>query len=307
VERRERGLPPHRHRELRRGGGATHRAVRGSIGTTPRASRRSRLHRSDRRALFVQEADCAICLGSAIFVDERDGRRKNRYLDYASLERALRESGAEAAWVGWGFVAEHAEFAELCRRLGVVFIGPSPEVMRALGDKIGSKRRAEKAGIPVAPWSGGAVATLAEARAQADRLGFPLMIKATAGGGGRGIRRVRAAEELAEAFESARAEALTSFGDDTVFAERLLEGARHVEVQIVGDGQGTTWALGVRDCTVQRRNQKVIEESPSPALSEPSSASSATASRLGTERATAAPARWSSSTILPPAPSPSWR
>jgi acetyl/propionyl-CoA carboxylase alpha subunit/acetyl-CoA carboxylase carboxyltransferase component len=238
----------------------------------------------DRRALFVQEADCAICLGSAIFVDERDGRRKNRYLDYASLERALRESGAEAAWVGWGFVAEHAEFAELCRRLGVVFIGPSPEVMRALGDKIGSKLQAEKAGIPVAPWSGGAVATLAEARAQADRLGFPLMIKATAGGGGRGIRRVRAAAELAEAFESARAEALKSFGDDTVFAERLLEGARHVEVQIVGDGHGTTWALGVRDCTVQRRNQKVIEESPSPALSQLQQHELCdAASRLGTE------------------------
>jgi acetyl/propionyl-CoA carboxylase alpha subunit/acetyl-CoA carboxylase carboxyltransferase component len=221
----------------------------------------------DRRALSVREADEAVGLGSATFVDPADGRRKSRYLDYATLERALGEARAEAAWVGWGFVAEHAAFAELCRRLGVVFIGPDPETMRSLGDKIGSKRLAEAAGVPVAPWSGGAVDTLDDARRHAERLGFPLMVKATAGGGGRGIRRVRGPDELAEAFESARSEALAGFGDATVFMERLLEGARHVEVQIVGDGQGTTWALGVRDCTVQRRNQKVIEESPSPALS----------------------------------------
>ncbi len=222
----------------------------------------------DRRSLFVREADEALCLGEASFVDPADGRRKNRYLDYASLEQALVESRAEAAWVGWGFVSEHAAFGELCRKLGVVFIGPSPEVMRALGDKIGSKRAAEEVGVPVAPWSGGPVESLEEACAQAARLGYPLMVKATAGGGGRGIRRVHTESELAEAFSSARSEALAGFGDATVFMERLLEGARHVEVQIVGDGQGSTWALGVRDCTVQRRNQKVIEESPCPALSE---------------------------------------
>jgi acetyl/propionyl-CoA carboxylase alpha subunit/acetyl-CoA carboxylase carboxyltransferase component len=236
----------------------------------------------DRNALFVREADAAVSLGSAQFVDARDGRRKNRYLDYAALERALREARAEAAWVGWGFVAEHAEFAELCLRSGIVFIGPDPAVMRSLGDKIGSKRLAEKAGVPVAPWSGGAVESLADARRHAERLGFPLMVKATAGGGGRGIRRVRQADELAEAFEEARSEALAGFGDETVFMERLLEGARHVEVQILGDGQGTTWAIGVRDCTVQRRNQKVIEESPSPALSpEQSCALCESAARLG--------------------------
>ncbi len=221
----------------------------------------------DRRALFVREADEAFELGPPTFVDPTDGRRKNGYLDYARLEHALREAGAEAVWVGWGFVAEHAAFAELCRRLGVVFIGPSPEVMRRLGDKIGSKRLAEEAGVPVAPWSGGPVEDLAAARRAAERLGFPLMIKATAGGGGRGIRRVREPEQLAEAFESARSEGLKAFGDATVFMERLMEGARHVEVQIVGDAQGTVWPLGVRDCTVQRRNQKVLEESPSPALS----------------------------------------
>ncbi len=222
----------------------------------------------DRNALFVRSADEAFSLGSATFVDPDDSRRKNRYLDYPALERALRESGAEAAWVGWGFVSEHAAFADLCAQMGITFIGPDAGVMRALGDKIGSKRMAEEAGVPVAAWSGGPVSSLAEAREVAGRLGYPLMVKATAGGGGRGIRRVRALDELDEAFESARAEALAGFGDDTVFMERLLEGARHVEVQIVGDGQGTTWALGVRDCSVQRRNQKVLEESPSPGLDE---------------------------------------
>ncbi len=221
---------------------------------------------SDRQALFVREADEAHHLGPASFVDPADGRRKNGYLDYRALERAIVESRAEAVWVGWGFVSEHADFADLCRKLGVVFLGPSPEVMRELGDKIGSKRVAEEVGVPVAPWSGGPVETADEARRVAHSLGYPLMVKATAGGGGRGIRKVRSEAELEEAFTSARAEALASCGDATVFMERLLEGSRHIEVQIVGDGQGTTWALGVRDCTVQRRNQKVIEESPSAAL-----------------------------------------
>jgi biotin carboxylase len=157
----------------------------------------------DRGSVFVRSADEAVHLGSATFVDPRDGRRKNRYLDYQALEGALRESRAEAVWVGWGFVAEHAEFAELCRKLGVVFIGPDPEVMRALGDKIGSKRMAEEAGVPVAPWSGGPIESLEEAHEHAQRLGFPLMVKATAGGGGRGIRRVRSSDELGGAFESA--------------------------------------------------------------------------------------------------------
>ncbi len=221
----------------------------------------------DRRALFVREADEAYYLGTATFVDDRDGRTKNRYLDYAGLARALQETRAEAVWVGWGFVSEHAEFAELCRSMGVVFIGPSPEVMRSLGDKISSKRMAEQSQVPVAPWSGGPVESLAAAEQQAQQLGFPLMIKATAGGGGRGIRRVNCTEALAEAYASARAEAHKSFGDDTVFMEQLLEGARHIEVQIIGDDHGKVWALGVRDCSVQRRNQKVLEESPSPVLS----------------------------------------
>jgi len=222
----------------------------------------------DRHAMFVREADEAFCLGPARLADPESHLSKSTYLDYARLERALAAVRAEAVWVGWGFVAEHAAFADLCREMGIVFVGPTGDVMRQLGDKIAAKRLAEAAGIPVAPWSGGPVETIDDARAQAERLGFPLLIKAAAGGGGRGIRRVRSYDELEQVFESARTEAAKAFGDTTVFLEHLLEGSRHVEVQIIADLFGTTWAAGVRDCSVQRRQQKVIEESPSPALSE---------------------------------------
>jgi acetyl/propionyl-CoA carboxylase alpha subunit/acetyl-CoA carboxylase carboxyltransferase component len=219
----------------------------------------------DASAKFVREADDAVYLGPSTYMDER-GRFRSGYLDYERLARALTDSRADAAWVGWGFVAEQPAFAELCGRLGVVFIGPSPEVMRRLGDKIGSKLLAESAGVPVAPWSGGPVATLEEARAHAAHIGYPLMVKATAGGGGRGIRRVAAEDGLAAAFQSARDEARLSFGDPTVFMEQLAGGARHIEVQVIADHYGTVWPVGVRDCSVQRRYQKVIEESTSTAL-----------------------------------------
>ncbi|GAA3690166.1 biotin carboxylase N-terminal domain-containing protein [Microlunatus aurantiacus] len=212
----------------------------------------------ERRAMFVREADLAYDLGPAA----------NRpYLDYAVLERALVETGADAAWVGWGFVAEDPNFAELCARIGVTFIGPSPAAMRKLGDKIGSKLIAEEVGVPVAPWSGGGVDTLEDATAAAATIGYPLMLKATAGGGGRGIRMVASDADLADAYERTRDEAQRAFGSGVVFLERLVTGARHVEVQVIADGQGTAWALGVRDCSVQRRNQKVVEESSSPVLS----------------------------------------
>ncbi|NNC93516.1 MAG: ATP-grasp domain-containing protein, partial [Acidimicrobiia bacterium] len=181
----------------------------------------------DRAAMFVREADEAFPLGPATFVD--DGERKHAYLKYALLEDTLRRSGAEAVWAGWGFVAEHAGFVDLCDRSGIQFIGPSADVMRRLGDKITSKQLAEAAGVPVAPWSGGAVDSVAEARAVAAELGFPLMIKATAGGGGRGIRRVDGPDAVAESFESARSEALSAFGNGTVFLERRVAGARHIE------------------------------------------------------------------------------
>ncbi len=212
----------------------------------------------ERGAMFVREADLSYNLGPA---------SARPYLDYAVLERALVETGADAAWVGWGFVAEDPVFAELCSRIGVTFIGPSAEAMRKLGDKIGSKLIAEEVGVPVAPWSRGSVDTLEDAVAMGHQIGYPLMLKATAGGGGRGIRVITSDEELTEAYARTREEAERSFGSGVVFLERLITGARHVEVQVIADGQGAAWALGVRDCSVQRRNQKVIEESASPVLS----------------------------------------
>ncbi len=208
-----------------------------------------------------------LSIGAAHFTDPDTHRPKSSYLDYGRLEKALTAARAEAVWVGWGFVAEHAAFADLCRDMGIVFIGPGGDVMRRLGDKIAAKRLAEQSQIPVAPWSQGPVETLADACAHAERLGFPLLIKATAGGGGRGIRLVHSTDQLPQAFESARAEASKAFGDPTVFLEQLVQRARHVEVQIIADQYGTTWAVGVRDCTIQRRHQKVLEEAPSPALS----------------------------------------
>jgi len=221
----------------------------------------------DRRSMFVREADEAVCLGPAHILDPNTQQPKSSYVDYGRLERALATARADAVWVGWGFVAEHAAFADLCRELGIVFIGPDGDVMRRVGDKIASKRLAEQAQIPVAPWSNGPLETLAAAQGHAERLGYPLLIKATAGGGGHGIRLVCSADQLPQAFVSARAEAFKAFGDPTVFLEQLVQGARHVEVQIIADHYGTTWAAGVRDCTIQRRHQKVLEEAPSPALS----------------------------------------
>jgi acetyl/propionyl-CoA carboxylase alpha subunit/acetyl-CoA carboxylase carboxyltransferase component len=212
----------------------------------------------DKTATFVREADFAYDLGPA---------SARPYLDLAVLERALIETGADAAWVGWGFVAEDPAFAELCQRIGVTFVGPSAEAMRRLGDKIGSKLIAEEAGVPVAPWSRGAVEDLPAAVRAAGEVGYPLMLKATAGGGGRGIRVITNEADLADAYERTSQEAARAFGSGVVFLERLVTGARHVEVQVIADGQGTAWALGVRDCSVQRRNQKVIEESASPVLS----------------------------------------
>ena len=212
---------------------------------------------AEHAAMFVREADIGYSLGPAA---------ARPYLDLAVLERALVETHADAVWVGWGFVAEDPAFADLCARLDVTFIGPSPAAMRKLGDKIGSKLIAEEVGVPVAPWSRGGVDTLADALAAADQVGYPLMLKATAGGGGRGIRMVANAGDLEEAYQRTRDEAERAFGSGVVFLERLVTGARHVEVQVVADSHGHAWALGVRDCSVQRRNQKVIEESASPLL-----------------------------------------
>ena len=214
----------------------------------------------------MREADEAHNIGPATFVDENDGQRKPSYLDYARLEQALVAVQADAVWAGWGFVAERPDFVELCDRLGVTFIGPNALAMRRLGDKISSKRLAEQAGVRVTPWGGEAAATFDVAWAQAQRLGYPVLIKAAAGAGGRGIRRAMDEGELAGAFDAARREAGRTFNDSTVFVERWLEGVRHVEVQVQGDQHGALWAIGVRDCTIQRRFQKLMAEAPSPAL-----------------------------------------
>jgi acetyl/propionyl-CoA carboxylase alpha subunit/acetyl-CoA carboxylase carboxyltransferase component len=220
----------------------------------------------DRKALFVREADEAWDLGPAM-VEGADGRRKVAYVDLPRLEEALRRTRAEAAWPGWGFVAEQPDFAELCERLGVTFIGPSPAAMRALGDKIASKKLAEGLGIPLVPWAGAPAASEAEAARQAAELGFPVMVKATGGVGGRGVREAETPGTLPGALKSARAEAWKWFGQATVFLERRLDGVRHVDVQVVSDAWGGVWALPAREASIQRRHQKLVEESPVPGLS----------------------------------------
>ncbi|MGK2879364.1 MAG: carboxyl transferase domain-containing protein [Mycobacterium sp.] len=213
---------------------------------------------AERRAMFVRQADEAVTLRRT-----SDGIV---YLNHAELERALRESRADAVWVGWGFVAEDIAFAELCQRMELTFIGPPPAAMAALGDKVEAKLLAEKVNVPLAPWSGGPVTTRDDARRHAEAIGYPLIIKARSGGGGRGIRKVFDPDELEVALERTQGEAERSFGDPVVFIERLVTDARHVEVQVVADNYGNVWAPGVRDCSIQRRNQKVIEESSSPLL-----------------------------------------
>jgi acetyl/propionyl-CoA carboxylase alpha subunit/acetyl-CoA carboxylase carboxyltransferase component len=213
---------------------------------------------AERRAMFVRQADEAVTL--------RRTSAGIAYLDHAELERALLESKADAVWVGWGFVAEDIAFAELCARLKLTFIGPPPAAMRTLGDKVEAKLLAEKVGVPLAPWSGGPVETREDARRHAEAIGYPLIIKARSGGGGRGIRKVFSPDELEVSLERTQGEAERSFGDPVVFLERLVTDARHVEVQVIADNYGNVWAPGVRDCSIQRRNQKVIEESSSPVL-----------------------------------------
>jgi acetyl/propionyl-CoA carboxylase alpha subunit/acetyl-CoA carboxylase carboxyltransferase component len=214
---------------------------------------------ADRDASYVRHADEAVQLparGSAV----------RAYLDHELLLETLRRVGAEAVWPGWGFVAEDPAFADGLKAAGIRFLGPSGDTMRALGDKIASKELAERCGVPVIAWSGGVVGDEAAARRAAERLGYPVVLKASAGGGGRGIRVVRRVEEIADAFRSARGEAEHAFGDGRLFCERLLRGGRHVEVQIAADQQGNVIALGCRDCSVQRRHQKVMEEAPPPGL-----------------------------------------
>src|SRR3954462_4814292 len=242
------------------------RAVRELNAELGTRSRVIALHtEAERRATFVRAP------GEAGL--PRENGTGSPYPDQEELARALRAARADAAWVGWGFVAEDPAFAELCAELGVTFVGPPPEAMRLLGAKIEAKVLAEQAGVPVAPWSRGPVAGIEDGRRHAAAIGYPLIVKSRSGGGGRGIRIVRSEAELEEALTRTQIEAERTFGDPVIFMERLVEGGRHVEVQVIADQHGAAWALGVRDCSVQRRNQKVLEESSSPALSAEQSAS----------------------------------
>ena len=216
---------------------------------------------ADRSSWFVREADQAVNLGPTMSTDPDTGTRRHTYLDLVALEAALRESGADAVWPGWGFVAENPDFVRMCERIDVRFIGPSAAAMDLLGSKIAAKTVAESVAVPVVPWSHGPVETVDDAVEHARRIGFPVVVKAAAGGGGRGIRVVTSEAELPNAFRSARAEAESAFGDPTLFVEAQVLGGRHLEVQVAADHAGNVWTLGLRDCSVQRRRQKVLEES----------------------------------------------
>ncbi len=220
----------------------------------------------DRLAPFVRQADEAYALGPARRVS-RTGESKLAYLDVDYVLETLERVAADTLWPGWGFLSESPEFVERLRERGITFLGPSAETMRRLGDKIESKRIAAAAGVPVVPWSEGPISRDALA-GFAARIRLPVVLKATAGGGGRGIRIVEREADLVAAFESAAAEAHSAFGDGTLFMEGRVAGARHIEVQMAGDEHGRVLALGLRDCSVQRKHQKLIEEGPPAGLSE---------------------------------------
>jgi acetyl/propionyl-CoA carboxylase alpha subunit/acetyl-CoA carboxylase carboxyltransferase component len=219
---------------------------------------------ADEGAAFTRLATRAVCLGEAL-TRGADGQPFSTYLDIDKVIAAATAAGADALWPGWGFASERPELAEACAAGGLAFLGPPASAMRALGDKIAAKRLAESCDVPVSPWSGGPVDE-AGATEWAERIGYPVLLKATAGGGGRGIRRVSGPEEIVDALRSAAAEAAAAFGDPSIFVEALVSEARHIEVQILADQHGGVWALGTRDCSMQRRRQKVLEEAPAPGL-----------------------------------------
>ena len=213
---------------------------------------------ADADAMHVRMADEAICIGPA--------PAKDSYLNKAAIITAALISGADAIHPGYGFLSENADFAEMVREHGLTFIGPTPEMMRTMGDKITAKRAAMEAGLPVVPGSDGGVPSVEDALEASEKMGYPVLIKATAGGGGKGMKIARNAEELPEAYRLARAEAKAAFTNDEVYIEKYLENPRHVEMQVLADNYGNVVHLGERDCSMQRRNQKVLEETPCPAL-----------------------------------------
>jgi len=211
---------------------------------------------ADKNSLHAKIADEAVCIGPPA--------TKDSYLNMDAIIQAAINTGAEAIHPGFGFLSENAEFARKCAEYGLVFIGPSPESIEMLGNKAAAKETMAAAGVPVIPGSKGAVASLEEARKVAEKAGYPILVKASAGGGGRGIRRVDLPSELEAQMTAAQQEAEKFFGDSSVYIEKFLINPHHVEIQIIADTQGHYIYLGERDCSMQRRNQKVIEECPSP-------------------------------------------
>jgi acetyl-CoA carboxylase biotin carboxylase subunit len=213
---------------------------------------------ADADAVYLRQADETICIGPA--------QSARSYLNIPAIISAAEITDVEAIVPGYGFLAENAHFAEVCRSCNIQFVGPDPETIRALGDKASAKQLAREADVPVVPGSDGPVADEDEALRVARQIGYPVLIKASAGGGGRGMRAASNDPSLVNAFHSARAEAEAAFKNGEVYIEKLIENPRHVEIQILGDKHGNVVTLGERDCSVQRRHQKLIEESPSPAL-----------------------------------------
>jgi acetyl-CoA carboxylase biotin carboxylase subunit len=213
---------------------------------------------ADRESLHVRFADDDVCIGPA---PSRDS-----YLRIPRLIAAAEITGADAIHPGYGFLAENAEFAETCAASGITFIGPTPEQIRVMGDKASARRAMAAVGVPIVPGSPGPVEDVDEALAFAREIGFPVIIKAAAGGGGKGMRVARDPDDFARSFQLARSEALSAFGNGDVYVEKFLERPRHVEFQVLGDSKGHVIHLGERDCSVQRRHQKLIEEAPCPVM-----------------------------------------
>lgn len=210
---------------------------------------------ADRNALHAKIADEAVCIGAPA--------AKDSYLNEKAILAACEITGADAVHPGFGFLSENASFARNCGKCGITFIGPAPESIEMLGDKAAAKSAMKKAGVPVIPGSDGAVSSMAEAKRLAEEIDFPLMVKASAGGGGRGIRLVERMEDLESQITAAKQEALNYFGDGSIYMEKFIVNPKHIEFQILADRHGNVVHLGERDCSMQRRNQKVLEESPS--------------------------------------------
>ncbi|HWN90413.1 MAG TPA: biotin carboxylase N-terminal domain-containing protein, partial [Verrucomicrobiae bacterium] len=215
---------------------------------------------ADTGSLPVRLADESICIGPA--------EARASYLNIPSIISAASITDSEAIHPGYGLLSENAAFAEICRACGITFIGPSPEAIRLMGDKAEAREMAKQAGAPVVPGSTGPLEGVDEAQALADKMGYPVVVKAASGGGGRGMRIVRSREMLARAFATCQSEAAQAFGASELYLEKFVEEARHVEVQVLGDRNGIRVHLGERDCSVQRRHQKLLEESPASAISE---------------------------------------